>query len=654
MQKFLRQQDNNCSKLFWYVIYIINFSYSTINNYNLNINCVIDIVNSSFRYLLGFFFFFKIIFIYLLDCFVPSLLLIPGQSSLQSPILYRKSQDFTISSIIQINCSHIISITNKWIIKSCTSFNCSSQLSVNESLIKTTQNELYIPSKTLSYGIYEFILIVSINALSQLNVSVSSFIEIISSNIIVNFNEYELTTIAYGYEQDLIFNPGKYSINPDEMIFDASAWTYEYYCRIYQSSLLLRIDDLTNSSCLSNSTINKLIFGNLTSSLIIPGNSLQINQTYQFLIKIIHHSNFSIQFNSSLTVTIIEMNLPLIPIGCIISTMCIRNFDYQLVNPSTQIALYSYCIGNCSHIENITWNIYQGFVNESTNETQWILLNQMISFDNIWFFGRHRMNFTSTNQLFLAHPQINHWRFEVVYSLSFGISSSFINFLINQPPSNGSCFIYPQTGTTITVFTINCSNWYDKYGIKDYSLYSMSNICVYILMWKFLLFLAWATDLSQRIMIAFSYVPIFQVRLPSGSNETSSIHLILSIRNLLDSWIDINMSSINITIDIRENSSSISTNHSQFIHLLSNGNQNSIGQMVILLSQQLNQMNNQSLANAISSRFHNRIYIHILCVSLSFFRWYSIDEYSCISIRKFHIWNEISEQNTYESISNWN
>lgn len=401
---------------------------------------------------------------------------------MQSPILYRKSQDFTISSIIQINCSHIISITNKWIIKSCTSFNCSSQLSVNESLIKTTQNELYIPSKTLSYGIYEFILIVSINALSQLNVSVSSFIEIISSNIIVNFNEYELTTITYGYEQDLIFNPGKYSINPDEMIFDASAWTYEYYCRIYQSSLLLRIDDLTNSSCLSNSTINKLIFGNLTSSLIIPGNSLQINQTYQFLIKIIHHSNFSIQFNSSLTVTIIEMNLPLIPIGCIISTMCIRNFDYQLVNPSTQIALYSYCIGNCSHIENITWNIYQGFVNESTNETQWILLNQMISFDNIWFFGRHRMNFTSTNQLFLAHPQINHWRFEVVYSLSFGISSSFINFLINQPPSNGSCFIYPQTGTTITVFTINCSNWYDKYGIKDYSLYSMSNICVYILM----------------------------------------------------------------------------------------------------------------------------------------------------------------------------
>jgi len=137
-------------------------------------------------------------------------------------------------------------------------------------------------------------------------------------------------------------------------------------------------------------------------------------------------------------------------------------------------------------------------------------------------------------------------------------------------------------------------------------------------------------------MIAFSYVPIFQVRLPSGSNETSSINLILSIRNLLDSWIDINMSSINITIDIRENSSSISTNHSQFIHLLSNGNQNSIGQMVISLSQQLNQMNNQSLANAISSRFHNRI-IHILCVSLSFFRWYSIDEYSCISIRKFHI-----------------
>ena len=43
--------------------------------------------------------------------------------------------------------------------------------------------------------------------------------------------------------------------------------------------------------------------------------------------------------------------------------MCIPNFEFQLVNPTTQVALFSICIGNCTTIQNITWNIYQG-INE--------------------------------------------------------------------------------------------------------------------------------------------------------------------------------------------------------------------------------------------------------------------------------------------------
>jgi hypothetical protein len=64
--------------------------------------------------------------------------------------------------------------------------------------------------------------------------------------------------------------------------------------------------------------------------------------------------------------------------------MCVPNSEFQLINPTTQVALYSICIDNCSTVQSITWNIYQGRMNLSSNFTQWNLFNQT----NFWFFGK--------------------------------------------------------------------------------------------------------------------------------------------------------------------------------------------------------------------------------------------------------------------------
>ena len=68
--------------------------------------------------------------------------------------------------------------------------------------------------------------------------------------------------------------------------------------------------------------------------------------------------------------------------------MCVSNMEFQLVNPTTQVALFALCLGNCTNIRNITWNIYQGLLNSSSNVTQWNLFNQMTAYQNIWFFGK--------------------------------------------------------------------------------------------------------------------------------------------------------------------------------------------------------------------------------------------------------------------------
>ena len=152
--------------------------------------------------------------------------------------------------------------------------------------------------------------------------------------------------------------------------------------------------------------------------------------------------------------------------------MCVPNLEYQLVNPTTQVALFALCLGNCSTIENITWNVYYGSMNSSSNSTTWSLFNQT-NYKNIWFFGTDTSNFTATNQLFLENNQYKFWRFEVIYSFRLETSISALNFVINQPPYNGSCFISPHNGTTSTSFSISCPDWFDEDGIKDYSLYCM-------------------------------------------------------------------------------------------------------------------------------------------------------------------------------------
>ena len=68
--------------------------------------------------------------------------------------------------------------------------------------------------------------------------------------------------------------------------------------------------------------------------------------------------------------------------------MCAPNLEFQLVNPTTQVALFSICFGSCTSIKNMTWNIYQGYNNGSSTVVQWTLFNQMINYQNIWFFGK--------------------------------------------------------------------------------------------------------------------------------------------------------------------------------------------------------------------------------------------------------------------------
>ncbi|CAF4320684.1 unnamed protein product, partial [Adineta steineri] len=300
--------------------------------------------------------------------------------------------------MIEFNCDGSLSTTKKWTIKNCTSISCSFEILLSEKVM-TTFSELYIPSRTLAYGVYQLTLTVIMIDSPNLKSSSSVYVRITATGITANLVQLGTSMVTRGDQQDLLLDPGTFSVDPDEDTFDATKWKYTYYCRIYElhnfpniQGILLSIDDSTvdpyNPSCLSNRSGNgtRLIFGNSTlspnSSLMVLGGSLQANQIYQFMVYTENRKNSSIQATGYVFVTVEVTHPQLIAVGCVISPMCVPNLEFQILNPTTQVALFTICIGTCRNLQSIKWNIYQGSHNStSSNYTQWTLVNQTRSYE---------------------------------------------------------------------------------------------------------------------------------------------------------------------------------------------------------------------------------------------------------------------------------
>jgi hypothetical protein len=157
---------------------------------------------------------------FLLDCYAPSVILIPGGSTFSSPLQFRRSQDFSIISIIELNCNGSLTTSSKLTIKNCSSM-CSFEMELTANVI-TTLSELYIPSRSLPYGNYELTLTVTMTDTPILQSSSSAYVTITASGVTANLIQLGTSIITRGNQQDLLLDPGSFSVDPDEDSFDAS------------------------------------------------------------------------------------------------------------------------------------------------------------------------------------------------------------------------------------------------------------------------------------------------------------------------------------------------------------------------------------------------------------------------------------------------
>ena len=116
-------------------------------------------------------------------------------------------------------------------------------------------------------------------------------------------------------------------------------------------------------------------------------------------------------------------------------------------------------------------------------------------------------------------------------------------------------------------------------------------------------------------MLAFSSVSDFTIRLPSPDTNQTQLNLLVTIRDTLDCVISVNLSAVNVAIDVSPISqlaeqiynSTRSLTSNPLVRLLYSGNQNTVAQLIISLSQYFNQIDGKNIGDAVSriNRIHS-------------------------------------------------
>ena len=134
------------------------------------------------------------------------------------------------------------------------------------------------------------------------------------------------------------------------------------------------------------------------------------------------------------------------------------------INANDQLDLKGHCLNGCDNeISIYTYHFYM--LNSTTK--QWI------PFTNPSFYFYTGLypykDLTIKEDFFQNYSSQSIWKVELnIFVPSKNLSgSASILFLVNFPPKDGSCDINTKNGTTETIFSISCKNWFDTDGSLD-------------------------------------------------------------------------------------------------------------------------------------------------------------------------------------------
>ncbi len=131
------------------------------------------------------------------------------------------------------------------------------------------------------------------------------------------------------------------------------------------------------------------------------------------------------------------------------------------------------------------------------------------------------------------------------------------------------------------------------------------------------------------MMLAHTTESIIKLRLPASIDQTTTLNIVAQIRDTFDLVTEFNLTPVTVVPDfiairnlinvLQKTDNDLSGD--LLIQLLTNGDQNTIGQIITSLSEVFYEMNDETIKNAALSKDLFKTLIKIIVFSL--YRWYS-------------------------------
>jgi hypothetical protein len=148
-------------------------------------------------------------------------LLSPINPLLDAPLVIQRNQAFSIGASLQFDCFASLTTIRQWTIQECTPL-CTINAQLEQSVTTMTLAEIYIPARTLKYGIYQMELTVTMSASLQSISSAATYIQVVPSPITVNLVQFGALIVVQKREEMLTLDPGTFSVDPDASYFNLS------------------------------------------------------------------------------------------------------------------------------------------------------------------------------------------------------------------------------------------------------------------------------------------------------------------------------------------------------------------------------------------------------------------------------------------------
>jgi hypothetical protein len=251
------------------------------------------------------------------DCALPTLSIQGSSTNFLNPVVYKRSQLFTLAATTTLNCDTSLDNKKQWLLQQVDP----STGSVIQSIDITNNtssftSQLVVQKNSLSYNTYKFTYQVTMDQTSSLTeaavvfkASVFTYVSIVRSGVVVFAFNKGLQSVTRGTQQAVVLNPGLYSYDIDG-IQSPMNLSYMYYCRTidngvpngYPKSQKLSFN--VNVDLQTMKTINDSTLYSNTSCFSSPGRRIRMQLQHPvlnlpYLLSAAFYFNFS---DTSLTI----------------------------------------------------------------------------------------------------------------------------------------------------------------------------------------------------------------------------------------------------------------------------------------------------------------------------------------------------------------